>query len=131
MAFQITDNMKKCSIPVIFVCILLTLATSCYYDNEEALYPSLKGTCDTLNVTYSGSVAVVLSNYCYSCHSNANAAFGGGVRLQSVADVITNASKIQAAIKHTGLKPMPPSGKLNDCSVSQFDIWVKNGMPDN
>lgn len=123
--------MRKCLIPVIFVCILLMMGTSCYYDNEEALYPSLKGTCDTLNITYSGSVAVVLSNNCYSCHSDANAAFGGGVRLQAFADVMANASKVLAAIKHTGLKPMPPSGKLNDCSVLQFDIWVKNGMPAN
>jgi hypothetical protein len=107
------------------------LINSCYYDNEEALYPSLASSCDTSNVTFSGTIATILQNNCYSCHSDANSAFGGNVHLQSVNDVISNASKIQAAIKRTGPSPMPPSGRLNSCSVSQFDIWIKKGTPAN
>jgi hypothetical protein len=73
----------------------------------------------------------MLSNNCYSCHSNANASFGGGIRLQDVADVITYSSKIAVSIKRTGAFPMPPGTRLGSCSIVQFGIWVKNGMPSN
>lgn len=106
-------------------------AVSCYYDNAEALYPTLNNACDTANVTFSGTISVMLSNNCYSCHSNANASFGAGIHLQAYSDVIANSAKIAAAIKRTGPFPMPPGGKLDACSIAQFDIWVRQGMPDN
>ena len=123
--------MKRFFISILTIAIFLLFFVSCFYDNEEALYPTLSNACDTTNVTFSGTIAPILSNNCYSCHSNSNATFGGGIHLQSIADVITNSSKIVISIKQTGSKPMPPGGKLNNCSITQFDIWVRNGMPNN
>jgi hypothetical protein len=123
--------MKRLFISLATIFIFTIFFVSCYYDNEEALYPTLSNACDTTNVTFSGTIASILSNNCYSCHSNANAAFGGGIHLQSIADVITNSSKIVVSINQTGSKPMPPGGKLSSCSITQFDIWVRNGMPNN
>lgn len=120
--------MRKIPFALVIVTTLVLFFASCYYDNEEALYPTLKGSCDTLNVSYAGSISTILSNNCYSCHSDANAAFGGGIHLQKLSDVVSYSSKIVAAIKRTGPKPMPPSGKLNSCSIAQFDIWIRNGM---
>lgn len=120
--------MRKIPVGLVIVTIMLLFFVSCYYDNEEALYPSLKGSCDTLNVSYAGSIATILSSNCYSCHSDANATFGGGVHLQKLSDVVSYSSRIVASIKQTGPKPMPPSGKLNSCSVTQFDIWIRSGM---
>jgi hypothetical protein len=124
--------MKKTIIPVIT--ILVTLFASCYYDNEEALYPSLNTSCDTVNVTFSGSVAPMLSNNCLSCHSNASApSFGNNIRLQDYADVKSNATAVSGSIKHTGsYSPMPKNGgMIKDCLIKQFDIWVINGMLNN
>ena len=107
---------------------------SCYYDNEEALYPGLSTACDTANVTFSGTIAPMLSDNCYSCHSNANApANGNNVALQDYSDVVARNAAISGSIKHTGsYVPMPKNGgKLKECPINQFDIWVKNGMPDN
>jgi hypothetical protein len=123
--------MKRLIIPLIIAVTFLLFFISCYYDNEEALYPTISNVCDTANVTFSGTIIPVLNNNCYSCHSDANAAFGGGVHLQTIADVISNSSKIVPAIKQTGLYPMPPGAKLSNCSITQFDIWVKKGMPNN
>lgn len=120
--------MRKIPVGLVTVTLLILFFAACYYDNEEALYPTLSSSCDTLNVSYTGSIATILSNNCYSCHSDANAAFGGGVHLQKLSDVVSYSSRIIAAVKQTGPKPMPPSGKLNPCSVSQFDIWLRNGM---
>jgi hypothetical protein len=123
--------MKRLFISLAIIFIISLFVVSCYYDNEEALYPSISNACDTTNVTFSGSIVPILSNNCYSCHSDANAAFGGGIHLQSIADVITNSARIVVSIKQTGSKPMPPNGKLNSCSISKFDIWVRKGMPNN
>jgi hypothetical protein len=113
---------------VTFVTILLAV-TSCYYDNEEALYPDVNFTCDTLNVTFSGSIVPLLANNCLSCHSNASAASSAaGIRLEDYADVQIRASAISAAINHTGPFPMPKNGrKLRECLITRFDIWVREG----
>lgn len=123
--------MKRLIITIVSLAIIMVFFVSCYYDNEEALYPNLNSSCDTANVTYSGTIEPILSNNCYSCHSDANAVKGGNIHLQSAADVISNSSKISVAIKRTGSFPMPPSGRLNSCAVTQFNIWVEKGSPDN
>jgi hypothetical protein len=124
-------NMKRLIIFLPFIAIFLLFFVSCYYDNEEALYPTLNTSCDTTIVTFSGTIVPILSNSCYSCHSNATAAFGGNIHLEAIADVRTNSAKIVVSIKQTGTKPMPPGGKLKVCSITQFDIWVRNGMLNN
>lgn len=123
--------MKRLFISIATIAIFLLFFVSCYYDNEEALYPTLDSACDTTNVTFSGTISPILNSNCYSCHSNANAPFGGGIHLQAFADVVTNSAKMTVSIKQTGAKPMPPSGKLTNCSITKFDIWVRNGMPNN
>jgi hypothetical protein len=123
--------MKRLLIYFASIAMISLSFVSCYYDNEEALYPTLSSSCDTTNVTFSKTITPILSNNCYSCHSDANAAFGGNVHLQKYSDVVANSSKIVVAIKQTGSKPMPPNGKLNSCAIKQFDIWVGNSMPNN
>lgn len=134
MVIQTTSNsfkMKRLFISLTAIAIFLLFFVSCYYDNEEALYPTLNNACDTTSVTFSGTIVPILSSNCYSCHSNANAPFGGGIHLQTIADVVTNSAKMAISIKQTGAKPMPPSGKLSTCSIAEIDIWIRNGMPNN
>ena len=118
---------------VTFVTISL-LSVSCYYDNEESLYPALETSCDTINVTFSGSVKPMLANNCLSCHSNATASFAGNnIRLEDYADVQSRTTAIAGSVNQTGsYSPMPKNGgKLNDCLLLQFDIWVNNGSLNN
>jgi len=113
---------------------ILLVTSSCYYDNEEALYPSLSSSCDTNNITFSGVISAILTDNCLSCHSNAAASSAGNnIRLQDYADVKAKTTAISGSIKHTGgYSPMPKNGgKLSDCEITQFDIWINNGAPDN
>jgi hypothetical protein len=117
-----------------FVMLIILIAGSCYYDSEEALYPALGSGCDTTAVAFSGEIAPMLANNCLSCHSNATAAgSGNGIRLENYTDVKSRATAIAGSIKHTGTySPMPKNGgKLNTCLVTQFDIWIRTGMPEN
>jgi hypothetical protein len=122
-------------LPVIIIFFLVSVTlSSCYYDNEEALYPSLSSSCDTINVTFSAKIAPILSNNCLSCHSNATAASAGNnIRLQDYNDVKAHTSAIAGSIKHTGTySPMPKNGgRLNTCSITLVDIWIRNGAPNN
>ena len=126
--------MKLFYSPLVIIVIILLFFVSCYYDNEEALYPSLNTSCDTTNVTFSGTIVPILNNNCFSCHSNANAATSvNNIRLEDYADVKARAASIAGSIKHSGTySPMPKNGsKLKECLIIQFDIWVRNGMLNN
>lgn len=68
--------MIKPTIPIIF----LSLFTSCYYDNEETLYPT-KGGCDTTNITYTNTIKSIVDINCVGCHNAGNAL--GGVDLST------------------------------------------------
>jgi hypothetical protein len=115
--------------------ILISFFNSCYYDNMETLYPpSINNTCDTVNVTYSGTIKPFLSTYCLGCHSNSNAVFAKNIKLQDYADVVTNSDKSLSAINWSpGVIAMPLGAisKLDNCSIKQFQKWIKNGKPNN
>ena len=107
--------------------LFFILINSCYYDNEEVLYPSFG--CDTTNITYSSRISSILDYYCISCHSGPLPQ--GSISLASYSEVVGLEARITAAIKHTGPYPMPLNGgMLNDCTLKQWDIWVNSGMPE-
>ena len=89
--------------------------------------------CDTTNVTFSGSVFPIVETYCLSCH-NGNSP-GGGIYLRNYNDLVAvaNNGKLMGSIRHDqGYSPMPKNGnKLSDCQISTFNIWIKNGTPNN
>ena len=109
--------------------------TGCYYDSKEYLFPQVKA-CDTTAVTYSGSVQPIIEQYCYRCHSNANAPiFGGNIRLEDYSEVVipANNGHLYGSINHeNGYIPMPQDGsKLDNCSVTTIKVWIDAGSPDN
>jgi hypothetical protein len=123
--------MKRLFILLATLIVFLLLFFSCYYDNEEALYPALSNACDTTNVTYSGSIAPLLNNNCTGCHSGSIAS--GGILLTSYTSVQTVASSgmLMNALNGNGVPVMPASGSLSSCKIAQFQIWIRNGMPNN
>ena len=122
---------KRSIISFLSLVMFSLFIVSCYYDNEEALYPSLNSTCDTTNVTYSGTIIPILNNSCLTCHSSP--ATGGSILLTTYAEVVSSAPRITGSIKQLpGFSAMPKNGgKLKSCSITQWDIWVRNGMPNN
>ncbi|HCQ28866.1 MAG TPA: hypothetical protein DIU39_01185 [Flavobacteriales bacterium] len=108
--------------------------TSCYYDNEQELYPiDPNASCDTLNVTYSGTISIILEAQCNGCHSGTIPA--GGIKTDNYTDVkaLVDNGKLMGVIKHEpGYSPMPKGGqKLSDCDISKFEVWIRNGALNN
>lgn len=106
--------------------------SSCYYDNEQDLYPSPPA-CDTTNITYSGTVNPILQVNCNTCHNSVDQQ--GGIITDNYTDLqtIINNGKFRGAINHLeGYLPMPKGGEqLNNCDLTQINLWLDNGAPNN
>lgn len=123
--------MKKAGLLLLSLTTITLLVVSCYYDKEELLYPQLNTVCDTTNVTFTKNIVPILSNYCWSCHSNANAAASGSnFKLENYSDVKAMLERVYNSVTHQSAYPMPKnSGMLNTCIITQFTLWKNNGAP--
>ena len=95
---------------------------------------SCEGGCDTLNVTFSGTVQPILADRCVSCHSGASP--DGGVNLSSHSGVVSavDTRDLVAAVRQTGggVATMPPSGNpLTECQIRAIELWIAAGKPNN
>jgi hypothetical protein len=94
---------------------------------------SCSNTCDTTNVTYSGTISPIIQTYCVGCHSGQTP--GGNIMLTTYSGVNTIAmnGKLSGSVNHnTGFSAMPKGGnKLAPCQIDQIRIWINNGAPNN
>jgi hypothetical protein len=122
-----------------FAIVLSQSITSCYYDNEEDLYPAgSSGTnCDTTTYTFSAFVSPLILNSCGTsgCH-NATTQSAGVVlsNYTTIKNYITSSKVVFfGTIKHqSGYTQMPQGGnKFSDCNIQKLELWVNKGMPNN
>ncbi len=89
--------------------------------------------CDSVNVSFASHVFPIIQNYCMGCHGTLN--LSGGVSLtnyQQIVAAATNNNKLLGSIKHLpGYVAMPPSGKLDACSIAKISKWIADGTPQN
>ncbi len=120
----------KFSLVMVF---MATLFSSCYYDNEEDLYPYYESNCDTTSVSYSLTVKPILERSCVSCHQASNPS--GDVLLDTYdhVKIAVDNGGLWGSINHeNGYSPMPlGGGQLGSCSLAQIQSWIEVGSPDN
>ncbi len=89
--------------------------------------------CDTLNVTYSGTIRPVIQQRCQGCHSGANPQGGLDLSNWATMNLVAGDGRLAGSIQHQPtFTAMPPSGPmLNDCRIAQFLIWIEQGAPNN
>jgi len=128
--------MKKIIFSLLIVCVVFV---GCYYDKSDMVNPNLALLgCDTTNVTYSSTIASILSNSnCLNCHGG-SASSGDKLNLDNYATVKASALKgellpavrqdVSCAVCAANYKPMPTSGsKLSDCEVNKIAAWIHQG----
>ena len=126
---ELTNKIAKWVVVVIILSGMISI-TGCYYDDEDTLYPQVGG-CDTANVSYTGTIAGIMSNNCNSCHSGsapqANIKTDNYTDLRSVAQ---DNGKLWGVVNHeTGFSPMPKDRpKLSECDLNKIRIWINNGF---
>jgi cytochrome c553 len=123
----------KFSLMIAFV-ITALLVVTCKHDiplTDDGNNPA--DTCGTVEFTYSGAVAPMMTTYCTRCHNATTAR--AGINLSSYEGVKTVAlnGRLMGSIKKaTGYKPMPPgTTKLSACQIYQIEKWVQDGTPNN
>jgi hypothetical protein len=117
-----------------FTMILLVLGLhSCYYDNEQYLYPESTDTvnCQDTAFTYTSRISNLISGNCFgsTCHNQPS----GLVNLTTFEAVSLNGAEIVCRVVEgeacsQGNK-MPPNGYLSDCDMQAFTRWQQNGYP--
>ena len=105
--------------------LLLVLASSCYYDNAETLYPYADANCDAVDVTFSAEASNIIYQSCSTtgCH----VAGTGRVPLtnyQEIKTIVDNGLFAQRAFE---VQDMPPQGPLSSCDIKKLKAWMDNG----
>ena len=89
--------------------------------------------CDTVDVSYSGTIEPMLETYCVGCHNSSLA--NGGVDLSSYQGVRTVAmdGRLRGVSLWLSGYPMMPQGgdQLPDCELDQIISWIDAGAPNN
>lgn len=88
--------------------------------------------CDTTTVTYSKSIAPILTAKCKGCHQGSNP--GGGISLVTYTDafaIAQNGSFYGSVIQDGSFSSMPKGSKLPDCDIAKIRIWIAAGSPNN
>ena len=122
----------KKNISGIFIGSLVLMTGACTYNNEEDLYPI--DTCDTVNVTYSATIAPIIMQNCFDCHGGGNVQISG-ISLEGYSNLktIVEANRLVGAIRHEpGFSFMPKDRpSLPECEILKIEKWVSAGAPDN
>lgn len=119
-------------IPVFALLIGSAILSSCYYDNEQYLYPTNgQSNCDTLSPTYAINIALIFANNCNGCHNPTSPS--GNIVTDNYAALSLNIDKVSLAINHLpGAEAMPKDGeKLSTCDLATIKQWRNLGMPEN
>ncbi len=91
---------------------------------------------------FESKIRPILVQHCYECHSGKSAAVKGGLRLDdreqtrkggesgpAVVPKQLDASLIISALRFESVE-MPPSGKLPENVIKDFERWIEMGAPD-
>ena len=109
------------------------LVTSCYYDNEEDLYPNANVPCDSTSVSYKNDVDPILQSKCVNCHNANNP--GGGYQFDSYSETkksVDNSRLLGTIQFEAGYSPMPKGGNIMPiCELGTFRNWVSEGALNN
>ncbi len=137
--------MKKIVL-VVFLAGCIYNFTGCVYDKRDVDNPN---TCDTTTVSYSKTIAPIISVNCTSCHGASAVGFGagGGIQmdtytsLKSVADsgwllpsISWQLNLLPTSYSATGLpaENMPQSlPQLGSCDLNKINAWVHQGAKNN
>src|SRR5258706_7084956 len=107
--------MERLMIKILLISVVV--ASGCYYDSAENLYPSTN--CITTNMSLQTDIIPILQTNCYICHSTA--VHNGDISLEGYSELIKQVhnGKLLGAINHeAGFVPMPQNApKMGTCEI--------------
>jgi len=94
--------------------------------------------CDTTGtVEFSAQVWPIIQNNCTGCHNSSLSS--GGVNLENYqqikyySETLRNGTPIIVGVINylNGFSNMPPSEKMDDCTIRKIELWIDQGTADN
>jgi hypothetical protein len=117
--------------------VVIILASTCYYDSQEYLFPTVSSQCDSTGTIPYASVDSVLRANCFSCHDGPSSIGGWDLSDYNVVHTLattnkpgTNNPPLQGAIRRMdGFLPMPepPAPQLDICGIRIIELWIEQG----
>jgi len=111
--------------PVVGWLPLLLILVECKRDKPQPSSFSCPGV-DTTTITYQGYVASVMRQHCTGCHGGSNPS--RGIALETY-DQVKNSALSGKWYTSMANGSMPPSGKLDDCTLAKLKRWMDTGYP--
>ena len=107
---------------------MIILATGCYYNKRELIYPGTTVDCSKVTATYT-VVRSIMAGKCNTagCHNAASAA--GSTVLETYDQVKAMAARIKQRVLVD--KTMPPGNPLTAPDIAVLTCWINSGTPNN
>ncbi len=123
--------MKQIASLLLGIMIICCSLTSCKNDKAELLYPP--DPCDSVNVTYSGTILPILRNNCYKCHAGNQTVAPFHLDSYADASAVALSGHMIGALTHSpGFTPMPKDAdQLSVCTIGKIRKWIADGAPNN
>lgn len=88
------------------------------------------GGCNTANVTYTSTIAPIMTTWCTGCHGGSSPSAGINLTQRSTVESQARSGALLGSVMHTsGYASMPPgSQRLDDCSIAQIKAWIDTGL---
>ena len=111
----------------LIILLIFGIISSCYYDNEQELYPT-PVVCDTTQLVYDGKISAIINSKCATpaCH--------GGTQIPNLSDFVrvkANINRIKTRAIDQKTMPLASAVPLTDCELQQLELWINNGSPQN
>ncbi len=116
---------------LLLITIVVPTQQSCYYDNEEDLYPNT--TCDTTDMRYSVEIKKIMDDKCLSCHTGTGGTAGIAMESYSLLKGFATGGQLVNRTNDAS-NPMPPitnGGLLSECDRQKIQSWVNAGAKNN
>lgn len=127
---------KKWGLHLVLLIIPMIISVSCYYDNQEDLYPTLSSSsCTESQISFTSQVLPLMNTSCNQsgCHNGNDRA--AQIVLDNHTDLLVSANDgtLLGSIRYTaGFSPMPDgAAKLDDCSIQLVATWITEGALNN
>jgi len=120
------------------VALLSVIASGCYNDKYDKLYPApVTTTCDTSVVSYSATIQPIFNTYCTSCHASGGVAIAYG-DMTSYNSSWTSSRNLTNMIRDinitstSDINHMPQNtASLSACDINKISAWIHQGALNN